>query len=295
MYGFSLWATLLYELRVCQTFENKDNIYFTMSELHGSIGSASSSDDEGEVKSGVEAFVGTPENRSKRSQIFDTQRKLTYKMQAVGQATGKMWSTLKNSVVKGDDLREEKALMERLHEYTGEAFIGAATEITLQRDADDTFGFKIGSSGNLRGARVARVSGIRTYLQSPWCDFVRFYQWRDVIFDVIYGNMLSGDGPAAAAGVEVGDIIVSIGGRNALGLEHSDVVKMITESDGNSLQLSVASPLGAHQPLNEMTNCKTERPKPPSYVVIRNKVRTCEVPLYVCDDTNCIVMCRMYC
>eukprot|EP00041_Stephanoeca_diplocostata_P008808 m.131922 g.131922 ORF g.131922 m.131922 type:complete len:418 (+) comp17486_c0_seq1:170-1423(+) len=210
-----------------------------MSELVTSVGSTSSSDDEGDVKSGIEAFVGTPEKRQSRSQISDTQRKLSYRMQAVGQATGKMWSTLKNSVVKEDDLLEEKALMERLHEYTGEAFIGAATEITLQRDDDDTFGFKIGSSGNLRGARVARVSG---------------------------------DGPAAAAGVEVGDIIVSIGGRNALGLEHCDVVKMITESEGNTLQLSVASPLGAHQPLNEMTNCKAERPKPPSYVVIRNKL-----------------------
>lgn len=163
-------------------------------------------------------------------------------MQAVGEAASSWIRTLRNSVVKDDALKEDEALMARLREYTGEAFIGAATEYTLKRDDEGSFGFKIGTSGNLRGARVARVAG---------------------------------DGSAAASGLEVGDIIVSIGGRNALGLEHADVVKMITDSPGNTLQISVASPCAIHMPATEVTNGKISvRPKPPSYVVVRNKVRT---------------------
>jgi len=128
-----------------------------------------------------------------------------------------------------------------MHEITAAAFIGPPTTVSLKRDADGTFGFQIGTADNLRGARVARVSGASV---------------------------------AAATGIEVGDIIVAIDGRNALGLEHEKVVKLVKGTAGDTLQVSVAAPISSHDvPMNEMGSDKRqERPKPPSYMVIRNKL-----------------------
>lgn len=93
--------------------------------------------------------------------------------------------------------------------------------------------------------------------------------------------MLSVDpaGPAAGAGIRKGDIIASIDGRNAMGLDHSQVTKIIQdviEEEKQMLVVSVAQPVvHGSVPEDEVgERAAIDRPKPPSYVVIRNKLRS---------------------
>ena len=118
------------------------------------------------------------------------------------------------------------------------------------------FGFDVGSSEHLRGARVATVDPA---------------------------------GPAHTAGLQKGDIIAAVSGRNAMGLDHTQVRRMIQrviEDDAGMLVLSVAAPLGGATDHTdgeegvemgafhgEASRDAQDRPKPPSYVVIRNKLR----------------------
>ena len=150
-------------------------------------------------------------------------------------------------------LLQEANLIERMYQLTSEFFIGRATEKVILRDVALDFGFDIGMSDYLRGARVAFVDPA---------------------------------GPAYTAGLQKGDIIASVSGRNVMGLDLVQVRRMIqrvVDNDAGMLVVSVAAPLGSSGDHTDETDgvemeavqgerAAQDRPKPPSYVVIRNKL-----------------------
>jgi hypothetical protein len=123
---------------------------------------------------------------------------------------------------------------------------GKSTQVLL-RDVALEFGFEVGSSDHLRGARVSFVDPA---------------------------------GPAAHADIQKGDIVISIDGRNAMGLDHTQVASLLRNAvneEKDMLVVSVALPV-AHGSVPDDAGDEDrkpgDRPKPPSYVVIRNKLRS---------------------
>lgn len=191
---------------------------------------------------------GSPPGQAKqRDQMADAKRKLSYRMSVIGERAAGWWGSLKSQVQASTegDRQAETTLLKRLDELTGHSFIGATSDKTLHTLSPGTpLGFQIGSAAHLRGARISSITA---------------------------------GSAASAAGLEIGDVIVAIQGKNALGLAHEDVIKMVKDHSASQtrIQIVTASPLDVKIPSDNMcspgTNVAT-RPKPPSYMVVRNKL-----------------------
>jgi len=180
----------------------------------------------------------SPDDKKKRSQMDDAKRKLNFKMQNASDVATSWWGTIRTSVMTKEDVDAESKLLNRLDQLTIDYMIGPKIEKSFRRGADGSFGFQVGSSQNLRGSRISSV----------------------------YPG-----GTASESGLDVGDVVMEIQGKDVFGEKHDTIVGMIERLD--HLEMKVAQLLDVDLPTNNVPLMDiADRPKPPSYMKIRNQL-----------------------